>query len=270
MNREIGIYAEALYSADDLHAAFVGFENQIQRLGFCGALYAYIPNVILQSDDRRKPVYQLSDSYVPNYISHYDEARYDKVDPVINAIADGVTAPFDWSGNICERYIIRNRKSREVIEESHSYGVQRGITVPLKSDQQGIAGASFIMTESSRFENPEQRIHELSVVTSMYHNLVTANVGFVGKFIRPIFGNLNDLEIRFVAGLASGKSLKEMAIELHRSKKYLEQVLMRVRVKVSGEDEDGKARINRDQLLYYAGLTNIIGQAEELRKKKRK
>lgn len=265
MNCDFGSYAEALYGADDLASAFAIFENQIQQLGFDGALYTYIPEAILYADDREKPVYQVSDTYVPDYLAHYQDARYDRADPLIKAVTEGISTPIDWSGEILETYMSQDSKSREVIDESRCYGVRHGITVPLKSDTQGIAGASFIMTDSRGHETDQQRrIRELQVVTRLYHDLVVANTGFVSGFIRPMFGNLNDLELRFLAGLASGKTLKELAIELSRSRKYLEQVLLRIRIKVSGMDADGKARITRDQLLYYAGLFNIIVQVEQL------
>lgn len=264
MSLEIGNYAEALLVADNLEDAFTEYERQVRRLGFDGALYTYIPDAILQSAEPAAPVYQVSADYAPSYLSHYQEARYDKVDPLIMAVSDGIKVPIDWTGNICQSYMRGSKQSREVIEESHCYGIRRGFTVPLKLDKQGIAGSSVIVTESDPSTQLDQRLKELQTVATLYHNFVVANDGYLGTFLRPAFANLSDLEINFLAGLASGKSIAELAASLHRSKKYLEQVLIRIRIKVGGVDEEGNTRINRDQLLYYAGLIQILSKVDRL------
>lgn len=98
----------------------------------------------------------------------------------------------------------------------------------------------------------------------MYNNLVLADPTYLGNFLKPIFSLLNKLETRYLAGLALGKSLSEMAAEHCRSEKYLEQVMLKIRRKVSGADALDKPTINRNQLFYYAGLVNIIRQVDEL------
>lgn len=264
MSLEIGNYAEALLVADKLDDAFREYERQVSRLGFDGALYTYIPDAILQSSEPAPPLYQVSSDYAPKYLDHYQEARYDKVDPLIMAVSDGVKVPIDWTGKICRNYMRGNKQSREVIEESHCYGIRRGFTLPLKMGSQGIAGTSVIVTEKDQFKNLDQRISELKTVATLYHNYVAANDGHLGTFLRPAFDKLNKLEINFLAGLALGKSINTLAAELHRSPKYLEQVLMRIRVKVSGVDENGRPKINRDQLMYYAGAVQILSAADRL------
>lgn len=98
----------------------------------------------------------------------------------------------------------------------------------------------------------------------MHSNAVLADTRHIGKFITPEFTCLNTLEIKFLAGLADGKSLADMATELSRSEKYLEQVMLKIRRKVSGVSQFERPTINRNQLMYYAGLANLIEQADTL------
>ncbi len=51
----------------------------------------------------------------------------------------------------------------------------------------------------------------------------------LGNFVRPVFASLNNMEVHYLAGLAAGKSQSELAAELHRSEKYLEQVTLKMR-----------------------------------------
>ena len=88
--------------------------------------------------------------------------------------------------------------------------------------------------------------------------------GLIEKLIIPVFSSLNTLEINFLAGLARGKTYTEMATELSRSEKYLEQVMLKIRRKVSGVSQFEKPTINRNQLMYYAGLSNLIEIADSL------
>ncbi|MFT5894570.1 MAG: hypothetical protein ACI8VW_001441 [bacterium] len=98
----------------------------------------------------------------------------------------------------------------------------------------------------------------------MYSNPALANAGHTGKLTTPDFTSLNTLEIRFLTGLADGKSLADMARDLSRSEKYLEQVMLKIRRKASGVGQFDKPTINRNQLMYYAGLANLIQNADSL------
>jgi hypothetical protein len=110
----------------------------------------------------------------------------------------------------------------------------------------------------------QDRLPQLQLVTNMYSNLMLANAGYTSKFITPLFESLNSLEIKFLAGLADGKSQADMAKTLCRSEKYLEQVMLKIRRKVSGVSQFDKPTINRNQLMYYAGLANLIEYADSL------
>ncbi|MFT4726821.1 MAG: hypothetical protein ACI9UN_001316 [Granulosicoccus sp.] len=108
---------------------------------------------------------------------------------------------------------------------------------------------------------------QLQVVTSMHINSVLADSGHIDKSFTPVFTSLNTLEIAFLAGLADGKSLVDMAQELSRSQKYLEQVMLKIRRKVSGVSQFDKPTINRNQLMYHAGLASLVENAVSLQSK---
>ena len=98
----------------------------------------------------------------------------------------------------------------------------------------------------------------------MYSNLVLGNSENIDKLTTPVFDSLNTLEIKFLAGLADGKTYSDMARELSRSEKYLEQVMLRIRRKVSGVSHFDKPTVNRNQLMYYAGLANLFENTDSL------
>lgn len=102
------------------------------------------------------------------------------------------------------------------------------------------------------------------LITRSCSNLNLEIAGLIEKLIIPVFSSLNTLEINFLAGLARGKTYTEMATELSRSEKYLEQVMLKIRRKVSGVSQFEKPTINRNQLMYYAGLSNLIEIADSL------
>ncbi|MFT6309288.1 MAG: hypothetical protein ACJA0Z_004467 [Halioglobus sp.] len=101
----------------------------------------------------------------------------------------------------------------------------------------------------------------------MHINSVLADSGHIDKSFTPVFTSLNTLEIAFLAGLADGKSLVDMAQELSRSQKYLEQVMLKIRRKVSGVSQFDKPTINRNQLMYHAGLASLVENAVSLQSK---
>lgn len=265
MSCDLDEYAFALHGAPNLETAFSLLEEQASQLGFDGALYTYIPSIIVNSEVTSQPVYQVSNDYAPAYLTHYQQARFDRHDPLIGAVRDGCNKPINWAGEICESYKQQDKRSREVIDAAGDYGIANGITLPLMCSAHGIAGASFITHQRGAFDKLlDERLEELKLVAGMYSNFVLANTGYIGSFVKPVFSNLNKLEIRLLAGLALGKSPAEIASDLCRSEKYLEQVMLKVRRKVSGVEGHERPTINRNQLLYYAGLVNIIGHAENL------
>jgi len=256
-------FASQLYAATDFNHAFGMFQKTVWNLGFDGVLYTYIPRVLLDTQFHLNPVYQVSEQYSPEYLAHYTDAQFERNDPLIQAVKDGVTQPIDWWGDINSQYMEPNPASREVIQTAKSYGINNGVTLPLLSGASGIAGASFISREQSAFSALlEDRIELLRLCTRLFHELVQNNACFKKEFVKPLLESLNRTEIQLLIGMATGKSQAQIASELRRSEGYLEQVMLKIRRKFSGVGVDESPTINRNQLLYYAGLLEIIQYSE--------
>ena len=252
-------FVQDLYSSENFQGAFKIFEKRVQRLGYESTLYTYIPKVLIETDFIVKPVYQVSDDYSPDFIKHYEDARFDKTDPLIRAVVAGVEHPIDWWGDVCKTFTHGERDSREVIETSRQYGIKSGVTIPLLSGKSGIAGASFINTESGSLQgvaNPH--LEELVLSTQLFHGLVQSNACYKGEFVKTLLDAMSQTEKRFLAGLARGQAPSEIAYELNTTERYLEQVMLKIRRKFSGVGPTDTPKINRNQLLYYAGLVDIL------------
>lgn len=255
-------YAEALYSTDSFQDAFSLLEEQALNSGFHGVLYTYIPKVLIDSNFSVEPVYEISEAYAPRYLDHYTEARFDRHDPLIAAVMDGVKEPINWWGNVCADYMDKSPESREVISVSKDYGISNGITVPLMSGVKGLAGASFITDESRSFETLQaSELDRLVLCTKMFHGLVSLDAGHTGRFTRTLLDQLNATEKKFLIELAKGKVPCQIAADLKKTEGYLEQVMLKIRRKLSGVGKHESPKINRNQLLYYAGLLNILEHA---------
>ncbi len=256
---DLGHYCEELYRARDFEQAFVVFEKQAIKLGYLGVLYTFIPRLLIDSNFNQEPVYKVSESYSPKYLQHYEEAHFERDDPLIQAVNGGVCQPIDWWGGVSRQYMESNSKSKDVIATALNYGIKNGITIPLLNDERGIAGASFITDESERFSLLKTNsVEKLEMCTKLFHNLIFSNACHTSAFVQPILQSLTNTEKRFLAKLAQGKTPVQIAIELGRSEKYLEQVMLKVRRKFSHSSAEGAITVNRNQIMYYAGLMNLV------------
>ena len=257
-------YASSLFDASNFNDAFACFEAEVSKLGFGGVLYTYIPQVLLQKGMNVNPVYHVSEDYNPAYMDHYTEARFDQKDPLIDAVKDGVDKPISWWGDICTQYMDAAPEAYEVIETARHYGINNGVTLPLMSGHAGISGASFISDETTKFGKLlDSRIDDLQLCTKLFHNMVLSNAPYRSEFVKPLVDNLSETEIKFLVGLVNGKAPGQIACELGLSNGYLEQVMIKLRRKVSGVDPEDSPTINRNQLLYYAGLLEIMQYSDD-------
>ncbi len=252
-------FVQDLYTSESFEGAFDTFEKRVQHLGYESTLYTYIPKVLIETDFVVKPVYKVSEDYCPGFIKHYEDARFDKTDPLIRAVVAGVDKPIDWWGDVCKAFTHGESASHEVIETSRQYGIKSGVTIPLMSGKSGIAGASFINTEAGRMHgvtNPH--VEELMMSTQLFHGFVQSNACYKGAFVKTLLDAMSQTEKRFLAGLARGQAPSEIAYDLNTTERYLEQVMLKIRRKFSGVGPTETPKINRNQLLYYAGLMDIL------------
>ncbi len=259
LNDNFTQYVESLLACDQFSDLFAVFEKEVSGFGIDGVLYTYIPKALIDAKFVVKPYYAVSENYAPAYISHYADARFDRHDPLITAVMKGETDPISWWGSVCGNYMAGSTDSYEVIATSRDYGIKNGLTLPLMSGEQGIAGASFIYTEPRGFELLlDSHLQSLQLYTRVFHNIVVANSRFHGSFTQPLLSALTETELQLLVGLANGRAMSQIAVDIDRREKYLEQVMLSLRRKMSGVDTDTPPAINRNQLLYTAGLLNTL------------
>lgn len=252
-------YIDALMKADSFKSAFDAFQVEVIRLGFDGALYGIIPEAILQSKFRVKPVYEVTSDYAPSYLSHYWEAEFYKHDPLIEALQAGVTQTLDWDDALCKKFIMRDISSQEVINEARVHGIRHGLTIPLMADARGVAAATIISRDRLSFPKLKQAVlADLEVRTSLFHNRVMASPNYTDVFAEPLLSMFNTKQLGYVLGMASGLSTEDIAWSLGTSVGYLEQSMLKLRRKLSGVSEFEPATINRNQVMYAAGMLNLL------------
>jgi len=252
-------FVSNLYEANSFEQAFGFFESEILKLGFDGVLYTYIPRLLLDNKFSVKPVFHVSEEFSQQYLNHYTEAHFERSDPLVRAVDDGVLVPISWQGDICKQYMSVDSTSAEVFETARNYGINNGITIPLLSNHTGIAGASVISGETKVFDKlMDSRIETLRLYTRLFHNLVISNAPYKSEFVKPLLNSLNDTEMQLLKGLSRGRSPAQLAHDLGKSEGYLEQVLIKLRRKFTGTNADESPLINRNQLLYYAGLLDVL------------
>ncbi len=260
---DLGEYVESLYQAENFEQAFAIFEKHVFKLGFEGALYTYIPRPLLDSNFFCEPIYKVSKDYCPSYLKHYFDARFDRHDPLIKAVKNGTMDPIDWWGEISKSYMNENKDSEEVIATSRHYGIANGITLPLMSEERGISGASFISSDRQLYgELKKENLNKLKLCTKLFHDMVISNVSHLSHFVKPALSSLSNTEKRLLQKLAQGKPISKIADELCKSERYLEKVMYRTRQKLSGISADEIPKINRNRVLYYAGLLNLLDQID--------
>lgn len=258
-HQALGEYAEALYQAENIDAAFSAFEHYVFKLGFEGALYTFIPRISLEANFPQAPVYQVSDCYSPKYLSHYMEADFFQHDPIVSAIEQGQLTPLDWWGEVKKGKMNKAEKS-VIVTAREDYQVMHGITIPIMSDSRGIAGASFISSENDRLYAKLKTTHfaQLKLCTQLYHGAVLSKAFLARHFLQPLIVNLSVKEKGLICGLSTGKSMQQIAMELGTQVKYMDKVVRHTREKFSGVGLDEPAKINRNQLMYSIGLLDLL------------
>ncbi|NOQ13350.1 MAG: hypothetical protein GQ583_02560 [Methyloprofundus sp.] len=255
----LGQFVEALYQARNINEAFSAFEQHVIKLGFEGALYTFIPRISLDTNFPHAPVYLVSENYSPKYLDHYMDACFYQHDPAIKAIEKGELTPFDWWEEI-HKGKMNKVEQGTIVTAREDYQIMHGITIPTMSDNRGIAGASFISSENDRLYGKLKAVNleQLQLCTQLFHSAVLSKSFLVNPFIQPLIEKLTTKEKGLLRGLSAGKSMKTIALELETEVRYLDKVLRHTREKFSEVELNGQAKINKNQLVYYMGLLNLL------------
>ena len=259
VQRTLSEYVEDLYLAENFEDAFEILRNEVSDLGFDGVLYTYIPIALVESNFTLQPFYQSSDNYHSSDTGLNFDASLANYDPSLTSANDDIVIPVDWWQTLCQACKKTEGFSSETTDIEGSYRIQNGIIFPLLSDSGGMAGASFIRSKNERFNQLTQReVASLKLRANLFHNLVISNTGFKSRFVRPWTDSFSNMQLNYLRGLAAGKKTGQIAAELGTTSGYLEQIMLKLRRKLSGVADDEAPTISRNQILYYAGLMNLL------------
>lgn len=238
--------------ASSLDQAFAVYEQQVQDLGFEGALYAYIPRLHLEAQLNAAPVFKVSASRNPAFMEHYQQAGLEKDDFTLRGIMQGRTDPIDWWGE--ERSGILTPAERNLIVMARDdYGIRNGVTVCTLNGEQGVAGASVISSEPDRLYDKlkQENFTAFTLCTGVFHAHVMDRIYLHQFFLEPMLGLLTDKEKKLLAFIVMGKPMKQVSDYLPNvTPKYAERLVEGIRKKFGG--------INKNRLIYYAGLLHLL------------
>lgn len=259
MQKTLTEFVEELYCAETFEDAFEILRSEVNELGFDGVLYTYIPIALVESNFVLHPFYEISDNY------HLGDADLDfdssllNYDPSMQSANDDILISVDWWQTLCKACKKAEGFSSETTGVDGSYRVHNGIIFPLLSDSGGMAGASFISSQGKRTNQLSRKeVTSLKLRAHLFHNLVISNTGFKRRFMRPWTDSFSSMQLNYLRGLAAGKKTGQIAAELGTTSGYLEQIMLKLRRKLSGVEDDETPTISRNQILYYAGLMNML------------
>ena len=252
-------FLEQLYRARRFDEAFAAFDRQVTSLGFEGVLYTFIPQLAIDFRFPQRPVYAVSGGYDPDYLDHYAQARFDRDDPIVKAVANGRMQPLDWWLEV-DKGQMATREKAVIVTAREDYRLINGLTLPMLCDTRGVAGVSVVSSETGALYDQlkAERMRSLRISSIAFHGFVMSNSALVKPFLQPLLASLNPTERRLLARMAAGRSVQQIATDMNSSVRYLDKVLRHAREKFSGVTAEHGSKVNRNQLLYYLGLMNLL------------
>ncbi|SER06531.1 hypothetical protein SAMN05421690_100737 [Nitrosomonas sp. Nm51] len=257
---DLNDYVESLYRTKNFEQAFVVFETYALKFGLSGVFYIYVPRFPMDSGSASKPALHVSQHLSPACISHLLDTGFGQPDPSFNSSLNDAMDAMEWQIKNCED--CGRTTNRIAASESKHGNAASGIAMRLMSSEKGVAMAGFVRCHSGldgALNTLNNKIVDKLVLSAkLFHSMVISNLCHIGHVLRPVLSVLNDTERCFLQKLAQGKSLTQISHELGKSEKYLDRVMLRIRQKLSGVSADEPPKINRNQVLYYAGLLNFF------------
>lgn len=245
-------FITALYQATTLDEAFAAYDQQMQKLGFEGALYAFIPRLHLEAKLGFVPLVKVAKSRNPAFMEHYQLAGLEQHDFTLHGIIQGRVDPIDWWGE--ERKGVLTPAERHLIcLAKEDYGIMNGISLGMMHGEMGVAGVSVVSSEPNRLYS--KLLHEnfaaFQMCSGIFHAHVMDKVCLRHFFLEPFLDLLNDKEKKLLAFVVTGRPMKQVSNYLPGvSQKYAENLLDGIRTKFGG--------INKSRLIYYAGLLRLL------------
>lgn len=261
LNKQLGEYASQLCFAETFDDAFLVFDQHTKRLGFESALYSFIPRISLDNKLEHAPIFSVSDSYDPNYLTHYMEERLDKNDYIIKELENGNTRTYDWQEDLRNGQLTNVEKN--VLDIAcNDHQMKNGLSIPTLTGVKGIAAASVISSESDRLfsQLKKETYDSLLTSTKLFHNHAISNAFEFSTFVQPLLASLSETEKKVVKTLPKGLSVTCIAKEVGKSIRYTDNIIRNLRIKMGGLNEQHQPRISTKLLIYYIGLMKLADE----------
>jgi len=154
-------------SLDELRSDFAAF---LGDFGFSVFTYAGLrfPSRIVE----KRPVLS---NYPENWVSHYETAHYEGIDPILPAAARNLV-PILWN-DLLKRNDI-DKLQRKIFEEAKAIGLCHGITIPVH----GQMGDFAFVSVASDLKDAEFRkvvstyLHDIHIASLYYHDAIRSTL----------------------------------------------------------------------------------------------
>ncbi|MDO9142287.1 MAG: autoinducer binding domain-containing protein [Methylobacter sp.] len=195
-------------SASNLHACFQVLERSVEKLGFLGLVYSLIP-IGLNALANDSPVFLASSKFSLPFLNHYLAGNFAADDFTIKRLFKGDLTVNDWWAE--ERKGTLLAREKHVIEVAKTdYHITNGISIPLLSTPQHIAGASVISEENTSHFSMllEERLLMLQTIIKLFHHRVYGDIEYRKAFYVPLISKLTEREKRVLHFTGSGQAYK--------------------------------------------------------------
>lgn len=250
----LGDFVQALYAAKSFEQRFKVYEQYIQKLGFEGGTYTYIPRIRLEAELCTELVFAHTDGYPSTFLDHYQGDRLDADDFTLRKaqgwkVSDELLT-MDWRAYEMQGLVNRNEQ-RLIMLARDEYNIKNALSMHTMHIG-GLSGSSIISSENdTTFELLKQdKMDTLYHCARLFHDINATSSNVSNRFVLPILASLTPTELFILRYLSSGKALKNINYESNVSYKYAANKLGDIRKRLGVKTQD--------RLMYLVGLLNFL------------
>lgn len=203
-------FLSELTSAESVPQAFGALARAIESMGFDAIVYTAIPLTLKVSDRSAEPVFLASRGFSPGFLKHYEEAGLARHDFTIERVRAGHLDVLDWGEEHRGPHL--SAEQRRVIEVARfDHAIRNALSIPTRSDEHVIAGASVISGEGADgfAALKAERVEILRTVVELFDNWVFARAERHHHFYSSLIDQFSDDEARVIKLVIGGHRLKE-------------------------------------------------------------
>lgn len=153
-------------------------------------------------------------TYEKEWVDHYFDAGYDKIDPVI-ATSQHQLQPFLWSKAWNGQEL--TKQQNDFFEEAKDYGVAFGLGIPIKvmgRENANLSLVSSICDENEVQEIFQEKIFELALIGNYFHHAACHIMSHRKTDNKEVPYGLTQAEIDVLTWATRGKTYEETAMIL--------------------------------------------------------